>query len=146
MMPTIINGHCHADPRGFLLYNNDFDASAVKRVYTIENHNLDFVRAWQGHKIEQRWFVAVQGSFKIKLVEIDDWANPSKELKPREFIVNSEKMDVLYVPNGYANSIQSLEQGARLLVMSDYLLGEVNDEYRFAGDSFLAGEQVFEER
>ena len=146
MIPTIINGHCHSDPRGFLLYNNDFDASAVKRFYTIENHTIDFVRAWQGHKIEQRWFLAVQGSFKIKLIKIDDWVNPSQELKPREFILNSEKMDVLHVPNGYANSIQSMEQGSRLLVMSDYLLGEVNDEYRFAADYFLAGEKGVVER
>lgn len=137
MIPTLINGNCHSDPRGFLLYNNDFDVSAIKRIYTIENQGIDFVRAWQGHKIQQRWFVAVQGSFKIKLIKIDDWEHPSKELSPHEFILNSEKLDVLYVPSGYANSIQSMAEGARLLVMADYLLGEVDDEYRFAPDYFF---------
>ena len=141
MIPTLINGNCHSDPRGFLFYNNDFDASAVKRIYTIENQSVDFIRGWQGHQIQQRWFVAVQGSFKIKLIKIDDWEHPSKELKPHKFILNSEKMDVLYVPNGYANSIQSLEEGSRLLVMADYLLGAVEDEYRFASDYFFDSEK-----
>jgi len=141
MIPKIVNGDCHSDPRGFLYYNNDFDASAVKRVYTIENESVDFIRAWQGHKIQQRWFSAVQGSFKIRLVKIDDWENPSKELQAYEFILNSEKLDVLYVPKGYANSIQSIIAGSRLLVMADYLLGEVDDEYRFAVDHFLDSEK-----
>lgn len=141
MIPTIINGNCHSDARGFLLYNNDFDVSAIKRIYTIENQGTDFVRAWQGHKIQQRWFVAVQGSFKIKLIKIDDWEHPSKELKAYEFILNSEKLDVLFVPSGYANSIQSLEEGSRLLVMADYLLGAVNDECRYASDYFFDGEK-----
>ena len=87
MKPKIISGNCHSDPRGSLFYNNDFDATAVKRVYVIENQNTDFVRAWQGHKIEQRWFAGVQGSFEIRLMAIDDWEHPSKDLVPFVFIM-----------------------------------------------------------
>ncbi len=119
-----------------MFYNNDFDATAIKRVYVIENHNTDFVRGWQGHKIEQRWFAAMQGSFEIRLMEIDDWENPSKDLVPFVFVINTEKLDVIHVPGGYVNSIQSLEEGSKLLVMSDYLMGEVNDEYRYKVDYF----------
>ena len=136
MNPKIISGNCHSDPRGSLFYNNDFDASAIKRFYIIENQNVDFIRAWQGHKIEQRWFSAVQGSFKIKLIKIDNWEQPSRELRVVEYIIKSEKMDVLFVPSGYVNSIQSLEEGSKLLAMTDYLMGEVNDEYRFKADYF----------
>jgi hypothetical protein len=136
MNPKVILGNCHSDPRGSLFYNNDFDATAIKRVYVIENQDTDFVRAWQGHKIEQRWFAVMQGSFEIRLLAIDDWELPSKDLVPFVFVINAEKLDVIYVPGGYVNSIQSLEKGSKLLVMSDYLMGEVNDEYRYKVDYF----------
>ena len=136
MDPKIIKGDCHSDSRGNLFYNNDFDATEIKRVYVIENQNTDFIRAWQGHKIEQRWFSAMQGRFEIKLVKIDDWENPSKDLVPIVCTINAEKLDVIHVPEGYANSIQSLEDGSKLLVMTNCLLGENNDDYRFAGDYF----------
>ena len=45
--------------------NNNFDLSSIKRIYFIENKNTSILRRWQGHKIEQRWFSAVIGSFKI---------------------------------------------------------------------------------
>ncbi|WP_396186801.1 WxcM-like domain-containing protein [Flavobacterium sp.] len=136
MRPKIIKGEFYSDSRGTLFYNNDFDASDVKRVYIIENVNTDFNRAWQGHKIEQRWFSAIQGSFKIQLVSIDDWDNPSKDLNTMEYILECDKLDILYVPKGYANSIQSLEVGSKLLVMANYFLGEIEDEYRYALDYF----------
>ncbi|WP_395051202.1 WxcM-like domain-containing protein [Flavobacterium sp.] len=136
MIPKIIKGDCRTDSRGTLFYNNDFDASAIKRIYVIENQHVNFVRAWQGHKIEQRWFSAVQGSFKIQLIAIDDWNKPSKNSERHTFLLDAKKLDMIMVPQGYVSSIQSLEEGSKLLVMADYLLGEVNDEYRFEGDYF----------
>ncbi len=136
MIPEITKGNSHTDTRGTLFYNNDFDASAIKRIYIIENQNTDFVRAWQGHKTEQRWFSAVQGSFKIQLIAIDNWEHPSKNLKAEEFILKSDKLDILHIPKGFVSSIQSLEESSKLLVMADYLLGEVTDEYRFEAEYF----------
>ena len=136
MQPQIIKGNHHKDDRGTLTFNNDFNALGIKRVYTIENESLDFLRAWQGHQIEQRWFSAVAGSFKIKLIEIDDWKNPTKDLTILEFILNSENLDVLHVPRGFATSIQSLEDHSKLLLFADYQLGEIQDEYRFASNYF----------
>jgi hypothetical protein len=40
-------------------------------------------------------------------------------------------MDILHVPQGYVSSIQALEESSKLLLMSDYLLGEISDEYRY---------------
>jgi hypothetical protein len=37
-------------------------------MYTIQNIDTEFFKGWQGHKVEQRWFSVVQGSFKIILV------------------------------------------------------------------------------
>jgi len=51
--------------------------------------------------------------------------------------VNADTLEVLHVPQGYVNSIQSLEEGSKLLVMADYLLGEINDEYRYEKDYFV---------
>ena len=137
MKPAIISGGCHADDRGTLKHNNSFDASEIKRVYIIENKSTNIIRAWQGHRIEQRWFSSIQGSFKIQLIAIDNWDNPSKELNMFSFILNAEKMDVLHIPYGYVNSIQSLTDAAKLLVMADYRLGETKDEYRFDVDYFF---------
>ena len=116
--------------------NNDFDATQIKRMYIIENANTSFIRAWQGHKIEQRWFSAIKGSFNIKLIKIDNWQSPPKDIKTESFILKSEQMDILHVPAGFVTSIHSLETDARLLVMADTFLGEMDDEYRYATDYF----------
>ena len=136
MVSKLLKGNNHVDSRGSLFYNNDFDATAVKRIYVIENQTTDIVRGWRGHKIEQRWFSAIKGSFKIELIAIDDWGHPSKELKRDTFLVYAATMDVLHIPAGVISSIQSLEEGARLLVMADYSFGALNDEYWFEVDCF----------
>lgn len=136
MIPRIINGGSHSDTRGTVRFNNSFDATTIKRIYLIENNETTFVRGWQGHRIEQRWFSVLQGSFKIELIAIDNWENPSRDLKSLSFIVNAETLDVLHVPQGYVTSIQALNEGAKLLVMADYLLGTIQDEYRFDIDYF----------
>ena len=56
MKPILILGGSHQDKRGVLKYNNNFDVTSVKRMYIIENIDTFFVRGWQGHKIEQRWY------------------------------------------------------------------------------------------
>lgn len=137
MKPEIQKGGFHSDHRGTLFYNNGFDATAVKRFYVIENNDTFLVRGWQGHKIEQRWFSAINGSFEVCLIKVDNWDSPSKNIVKDTFILRCDKLDILHVPKGYVSSIKSLSEGARLLVMADYLLGEVNDEYRYDIDYFL---------
>lgn len=136
MEPKLINGNCHSDQRGILLYNNDFDASSIKRIYIIENESPQFIRGWQGHKIEERWFSVVSGKFKIQLIKIDNWDKPSLNLNILTYLIDSEKLNILHVPKGYVSSIQSLEVNSKLLVMADYLLGEIKDEYRYDIDYF----------
>lgn len=136
MVPSIINGGCHSDVRGTLFFNNSFDATAIKRIYLIENKETTFIRGWQGHRIEQRWFSVLKGSFKIKLIAIDNWEHPSTDLKPFSFNINAATLDILHVPPGYVSSIQGLVEGAKLLVMADYRLNEINDEFRFSIDYF----------
>ncbi|GAA4151381.1 WxcM-like domain-containing protein [Chryseobacterium ginsenosidimutans] len=127
----VLQGGSHEDERGTVFYNNSLDLTLVKRMYVIENKDIDTCRAWQGHKIESRWFVVVQGIFEIKLVKIDDFENPSGNLEVQSFIINDNSMDSLFVEKGYASSIQALEPKSRLVVFSDYQLGEVKDDYKF---------------
>lgn len=134
--PFIIEGNRSTDERGSIYFNNNFNALEVKRIYFIENHSLDFIRGWQGHKIEQRWFVCVSGSFEIRVIRLDNWENPSVYNTINIFQLNAEKSNVLYVPSGYVTSIQALEIGSKLMAMSDYLLGELKDEYRFEYNYF----------
>ena len=136
MRPVVINGGSYSDIRGDVTYNNDFDMSSIKRIYSIQNINTSIVRAWQGHAIERRWFSVVKGSFEIKLIKIDNWENPTKSLEVFSRIINDENFDVLCVPGGYVSSIQALEENSKLLLMSDYRLGDIEDEYRFDSNYF----------
>ena len=136
MKPKLITGRSHSDNRGNIGFNNDFDASDIKRIYIIQNISTSSVRAWQGHAIERRWFSVVKGSFEIKLIQIDNWENPEKNTGVFSIILNDKNFDTLCVPRGYVNSIQALEENSKLVAMSDYILGEVKDEYRFDSNYF----------
>lgn len=136
MKPTLISGGSYTDKRGTLSFNNDFDVSDVKRIYSISNANMETIRAWQGHKVEQRWFTAVIGVFEIKLIKIDNWEHPSKNLEKYHYTLTSESMDILHIPSGYVSSIQDVEGNSKLLVMADYGLDELNDEFRFDATYF----------
>jgi len=136
MKPELIKGGCHTDNRGNIRFNNDFDASDIKRIYTIENDSTSFVRAWQGHAIERRWFSVVKGSFEIKLIKIDNWKNPKKNGEVFSIMLNEKNFDTLCVPKGYVNSIRALEENSKLMAMSDYILGAIKDEFRFDSNYF----------
>ncbi len=136
MIPKVIRGNSRQDQRGTIRFNNDFSPAGVRRMYTIENAYTDFVRGWQGHRIEQRWFSAMSGSFRIKLIKIDDWEQPTESLPQMEFNLEAESCDVLHVPKGFISSIQATEENSKLLVFADYQLGEIKDEYRFPADYF----------
>jgi dTDP-4-dehydrorhamnose 3,5-epimerase len=131
-VPNIISGGNYSDERGQLEFFNDFDMSPIKRVYYTTHFDTVTVRAWQGHKIESRWFICIKGSFAVKLVEIDDWVNPSDSLKVYEYELSADKQEVLYIPNGFANGFRALEVNAKLMIMSNYGFNEIdNDQIRF---------------
>jgi dTDP-4-dehydrorhamnose 3,5-epimerase-like enzyme len=135
MLPAIILGGNHSDSRGKLKYNNSFDLSQVKRIYSILL-NQKCIRGWQGHKIEQRWFAAISGTFNIKLILVDNWNKPSVNLPKKKFELSSDSLDVLHVPAGYLTSIEAVEDNSIILVMSDYCLNEIKDEYKFSEKYF----------
>lgn len=101
-------------------------------MYTIENVDVHSIRGWQGHKIEQRWFSTINGTFKIQILSIDYFEKGLIGLKPYCFVLKFDQMDILHVPAVFVSSIQGLEVGAKLLVLAGYKVGEVDDEFRFA--------------
>lgn len=127
----LLEGKKHQDERGIITFNNDFDASQIKRIYTIENHSTEFIRGWQGHEIEQRWFACMKGSFEISVIEVDDFTKPSKDLTMQQYFLNEDILTYLHIPAGCITAIQSRTENSKLLVLADYGLGEINDEYRF---------------
>ncbi len=132
MKSHIISGGEHVDARGKLTFFNEFDLKEVKRFYVIEPHDSNIVRAWQGHKLEQKWFYVLNGSFKIVLVKPDDWENPSDFLSADEYILTSTNLQVLYAPRGFANGFRALEMDSRIMVFSSFTVEEsCDDDYRF---------------
>ena len=61
----IFLGKTYLDSRGVLRFNNDFDLSEIKRVYEIENCDIEFKRGWKSHCKEKRWFLCALGVVEI---------------------------------------------------------------------------------
>jgi dTDP-4-dehydrorhamnose 3,5-epimerase-like enzyme len=128
----ITEGSLFSDNRGTIAFANDFDLSPIKRFYRISHPNTDIIRAWQGHKIERKWFYCVQGTFEIKVIKIDNWDVPSKELNINTYILNSNNTQILAIKEGCCTAIRALENDASLVVFSDKTLEEAkNDDFRF---------------
>jgi hypothetical protein len=134
--PFIIKGDIHIDSRGALRYNNDFQVKPIKRIYTITNSEDIIYRGWQGHKIENRWFVAVGGTVEIQVIEINNWQYPDIHLPIATYHLQNNGLDILFVPKGHITSIKCEDQNTTVLVMSDYSLGETNDNYKFESNYF----------
>jgi len=136
--PKIIEGGSFSDSRGELRFANDFNLSDIVRFYQISHPSTDIVRAWQGHKVEQKWFYCTAGSFLINTVEIDNWEKPSSELTPCSFVLKAETPMVLHVPAGFANGFKALEENSVLMVYSDKrLIESEQDNYRFDSSNWF---------
>lgn len=116
--PQLIEGGIFKDDRGTISFVNGFDFPQVKRFYIIENADSSLFRAWQGHKVEYKYFFPLEGNFMIYLIKVDNWDNPNKKLIPDVYQVSSRKPVVLVVPPGYANGIKSLDDNAKLMVFA----------------------------
>lgn len=137
-MINYIKGGIAEDQRGQIRFVNDFDMSQVKRFYVIKNADLDLIRGWRAHRMEQRWFYVLSGSFAIDIVEIDNWNQPSRDLPLTKEVLAATDEKVLHLSNGYGTAFQALEQNSELLVFADYLIDNaLNDDYTYPLDYFI---------
>lgn len=135
MNPKIIEGGSFSDHRGTISYVNDFSFKDIQRFYIISNSDENLIRAWQGHKLDAKNFYCINGSFKIHFVKIDNWENPSKDLNIENITVSASESKIVHIPPGYANAIESLETGSKLLSFSTLPLTNVNDDdVRYTSD------------
>jgi dTDP-4-dehydrorhamnose 3,5-epimerase len=136
--PKIMRGGTFSDERGFMRYVNDFNFEDVKRFYLIKHPDTSVVRAWQGHQFEKKYFYPVTGRFVVAWVKIDDFENPSKDLKPEYYILSADHSEIVSVPKGYANGLKALEPGSEIMVLSDMDLEQsVNEKIRYPSDWWL---------
>ena len=133
--PRLIEGGIAVDKRGKISFVNGFNFKGVKRFYIIENASTEIIRAFHGHKKEEKYVLVVTGSALIVAVKIDDFSKPSKDMIPQRFILSSQKPALLHIPGGYANGSRILEKGTKILFFSTASLKESQaDDYRFPYD------------
>jgi len=137
MIKEVIGGSAK-DHRGQIRFVNDFDMSQVKRFYIIKNADLELIRGWRAHRIEQRWFYVLSGSFSVDIVEIDNWELVSKDLPVEKMVLNLHDNKVLHLSAGYGTAFQALEADSELLVFSDYGIENAPlDDYTYSLDYFI---------
>jgi len=128
----LIKGNIHKDQRGTVRFVNDFHFENVKRFYTITHPDTNTIRAWQGHKLETKYFYVTKGSFLINWIEIDNWQKPSKDLSINTHILSDTQSEILIIPPGHVNGFKALEPDSTMMVFSDMLLEDSKkDDYRF---------------
>ncbi len=131
----IIKGNIHTDHRGTVRFVNDFTFNGIKRFYTITHPDTSTIRAWQGHKLESKYFYVTQGSFLINWIEIDNWQQPSKHLKINAHTLSDTESQILIIPPGHVNGFKALEPDSTIIVFSDMSLEESKeDDYRLPAD------------
>ena len=133
LKPDIIPGGRHSDDRGIVSFVNDFGFKDIKRFYSIEHRDTQTIRAWQGHRREEKWFYVVQGSFMFAWVKIDNWEKPDSGQRADHRLLYSKQSEILHIPDGYANGFRALEPHSKLMVFSNFTVEEsALDDYRFS--------------
>ena len=128
----LIKGNIHKDQRGIVKFVNDFHFENVKRFYTITHPDTSTIRAWQGHKLETKYFYVTKGSFLINWIKIDNWQQPSKDLETNTHTLSDSESEILIIPPGHVNGFKALEPDSTMIMFSDMLLEDSKkDDYRF---------------
>lgn len=134
----IITGGVAKDQRGNIRFVNDFDMTSVKRFYIIKNADIELVRGWRAHRLEQRWFYVLSGGFEVDLIEIDNWDQPAADLAVKKMKFNATDMNVLHVPKGYGTAFRATQPDSELLVFADHGIEHASiDDYTWPLDYFI---------
>jgi len=117
----LIKGGCAVDDRGCLRFVNDFDFFGVKRFYQVENHDINFIRAWHGHKKEAKYVYVAKGSIIVGVVGIDKYNSEVKNGKIEDvskFILSDKNPSILFIPANNFNGFKNLEDDTRVIFYS----------------------------
>jgi dTDP-4-dehydrorhamnose 3,5-epimerase-like enzyme len=131
-LPELIRGGLAVDDRGRLAFANDFDLSACRRFYIVENFSPHTVRAWHAHRQERKWVMVIAGAALACCVAIDDWEAPAKDAEVHRFVLDASLPALLAIPAGYANGAMSLLPQTKLMYFSNATLeGSHGDDFRY---------------
>lgn len=120
-----------SDHRGTLEFVNEENPGHYRRFYIITHPDSRVVRAWQGHKKEEKAFFVIKGNFIIAALKPDNFESPGDDETPKIFNLDSHNKNLLRVPGGNYTGIKALTPGSVLLVLSSMTLTESKaDDYR----------------
>ena len=88
MEPILFSSNSHSDDRGNVFFTNELNLKNVIRTYKVQNKLIKTVRAWHGHKLEEKWISVEEGEFLICAVQIEDFDNPSSNIKIHKLILS----------------------------------------------------------
>ncbi len=137
MNPDIrfIPGDTVIDDRGRVRFCNDFDFAGVSRFYVVSNHQPRFVRAWHGHKEEDKYVFVASGAALIAAVKVDDWDAPDRSAAIERLVLSEDKPGILKIPGGHAHGSMTLAPHTRLFFFATSTLEESSrDDYRYPYD------------
>lgn len=138
--PAVIEGEVFTDHRGTITSLNDFHLDGVRRIYFIHHPDASVVRGWHGHQNERKWFYCVKGTFDVAVVKIDNWENPSPDLRPEVFRLTEKDSRIVCVPAGYANCLKTSCEGSVMMVLSDKILPDAYaDSWRYDSSLWTDG-------
>lgn len=139
----VVEGEVFVDHRGEIHSANNLDFAEIKRSYTITNADTEIIRGWHGRQDEKKWFWCLKGSFKGAFVEIDNWDEPSRDLKPHFYDLRAERSQVICVPEGYANCFRATEPDSLLLVFSSKTYPEcLSDSWRYEPNYWFDWDEI----
>ena len=134
MEPIIFESKSNSDHRGTVSFTNDLNLNKVVRTYKVINEQVRTVRAWHGHKTEEKWISVEDGEFLVCAVKIVDFEDPSKDQEVFHFNMTPDS-GILYIPKNYANGAMNLTKNNSIRYFSSLSLEEsIDDDYRFESD------------
>lgn len=119
----IIDGGIAVDDRGKISFVNDINLKDIKRFYIVENHKSQFVRAWHGHKSEEKYVFVSRGAIIIVLVDMND---PS--IEEERYVLSADKPQVLHIPAGKFNGFKTLTADTQVMFFSTATLEESKED------------------
>ena len=117
-------------------FNNDITKStleSIQAIKTIQENNGEF---GANRYIISNNESALNVMETFAMIRLNDWENPTEIVQKHTFILESVTLDVLHIPSGFLSHIKALQDNAQLLVLADYKLKEIADEYKFPLETF----------
>lgn len=156
--PFIIDGGIAVDKRGIVRFVNDFDflEYGIRRMYSLENHEVGYVRAWHGHEREAKFTTVVKGVAMIGVAPLEIFDMDMELVNTKygirgispggsaimwtsaaRFVLSSLRPQILYIPPGYANGFKALAPDTQVIHFSTVTMAEAKeDDLRWSWDAF----------